>query len=639
MTVGDARMLKNEAKMVAMLQKQLVTYDGQWNVHSFNQFFPQLNHLFAFQFMFDEEKILVAITHLRSNANNWLQNQQRQCAVKHPGTPYHRSMSWNEWYALFHKAFYPVDAVTTAREKLSKLVQTKSCKAYCDAFTNLCLQVPDLSDAEQKDKFLRGLKEHVQLQIRLCHHAEMDSIPFETFLSLAQEIDTIYFASKNRNAVIHRIDFLLLRAPLTAAERKHLIANKGCFYCRKINCGHQVRNCPDKIAANKAKQLKINAASATPAAAAPLSDIDINFGIKSVSAVDPVPVAKTPTTHAASLRHSLAITDRQLQQQHVHINLSYSLLEPSPAISLNHELVFPGILDGVPVKILIDTGCTGLLVSERLVQQHPKFIKALEDYDCNLNFANKTQHESKSATSSSDLSTTMSSQVSPGPTTPWKVATSAATLVAMEHGSAEVVGDRVVDEDRTVVRKRGVQKRFTRIQKQWIERQPVTTTKFDWVSVTDSTSVSASDTASVSAVPSDPTSDSVFAPGKPPAIDSAISSIAVQQVQLMSKSSVDRTIRSSIFSGLINIKIDDKLAEDIKRANPSDEIQELLLEYTDVFQEPKGLPPERAESHKIKLMDENAPPPWRPIYHLSAQELEALHVRLAELLSKGYIMP
>ncbi|KAJ3290335.1 hypothetical protein HK104_006854, partial [Borealophlyctis nickersoniae] len=263
-TIDQSRTLKTEAKMVQMLQRQLITYDGQRNVQTFNQFFQQLNQLFAYQSNIpDEEKILIATTHLRSTANTWLQNQQKQHAAKED-TPYHESMTWDEWYALFHKAFYPVDAVTTAREKLNKLTQTKSWKAYCDAFITLSLQVPDLSDTEQKDKD-----------------------------SSAQEIDTIYFASKKRNnPTPYRprptpaptsgptpmdIDSTTAtkkddkqsngaRAPLTAAECKHLIANKGCFYCRKINCGHQVRNCPDKIAADKAKQVKVNAASATPAA-------------------------------------------------------------------------------------------------------------------------------------------------------------------------------------------------------------------------------------------------------------------------------------------------------------------------------------------------------------------------------------
>ncbi|KAJ3251563.1 hypothetical protein HK104_007362, partial [Borealophlyctis nickersoniae] len=105
MTVSDARTLKAEGMMVQMLQKQLVTYDGQRNVQTFNQFFQQLNQLFAYQFMLDEEKILVATTHLRSNANNWLQNQQKQHFAKSPTIPYHRSMSWDNWYNLLCKAF------------------------------------------------------------------------------------------------------------------------------------------------------------------------------------------------------------------------------------------------------------------------------------------------------------------------------------------------------------------------------------------------------------------------------------------------------------------------------------------------------------------------------------------------------
>ncbi|KAJ3276149.1 hypothetical protein HK104_003702, partial [Borealophlyctis nickersoniae] len=151
---------------------------------------------------------------------------------------------------------------------------------------------PDLLDAEQKDKFLPGLKEHVQLQLRLRHHADMDTILFETLVSLAQKIDTIYFTSKNRNATAYRpsprpaptpsgptpmdIDSTKAtnnkkkngnpnnkpsngpRAPLTEKQRKYLMANQGCFYCRKANAGHQVRNCPEKLAADKVKKANVN---------------------------------------------------------------------------------------------------------------------------------------------------------------------------------------------------------------------------------------------------------------------------------------------------------------------------------------------------------------------------------------------
>jgi hypothetical protein len=31
-------------------------------------------------------------------------------------------------------------------------------------------------------------------------------------------------------------------------ERAHLMANNGCFYCRKINAGHMSMECPERLA-------------------------------------------------------------------------------------------------------------------------------------------------------------------------------------------------------------------------------------------------------------------------------------------------------------------------------------------------------------------------------------------------------
>ncbi|KAJ3244064.1 hypothetical protein HK104_008079, partial [Borealophlyctis nickersoniae] len=309
--------------------------------------------------------------------------------------------------------------------------------------------------------------------------------------------------------------------------------------------------------------------------AAPLSDIDTN------PTVDPViRVAKAPTTHAVSLRRSLAIMDRQIQQQHVHINLSQSLLQPIPAVSLNRELYFPGLLDGVPVKILIDTGCTGLLVSEQLIQQHPKFLKRLTDTDICLNFANKTQHESKYLLPRTPFSFSLPDYPS--------VPTQLGNFVVGPIHHDVILGLPWTDcaMEGCDIRRDAVRLTYPNGYSVRLERPPVTTAKFAWVSDTASAVPAATsvDSDTASAVPVIDTSND---------IDPAISSIAVQQVQLMSKSSVDRTIRSSVFSGLINIKIDDKLAEDIKKVTSSDEIQELLSEYTDVFKEPTELPPDR----------------------------------------------
>ena len=65
-------------------------------------------------------------------------------------------------------------------------------------------------------------------------------------------------------------------------------------------------------------------------------------------------------------------------------------------------------------------------------------------------------------------------------------------------------------------------------------------------------------------------------------------------------------------------------------------LETLLKEYEDVFQEVKGLPPSRAQDHQIKLIDE-APPAWRPIYHMASKELDLLKEELTRLLKIGHI--
>ncbi|KAL4354155.1 hypothetical protein GQ457_06G012060 [Hibiscus cannabinus] len=67
-----------------------------------------------------------------------------------------------------------------------------------------------------------------------------------------------------------------------------------------------------------------------------------------------------------------------------------------------------------------------------------------------------------------------------------------------------------------------------------------------------------------------------------------------------------------------------------------DEIQELLQQFKMVFEEPKGLPPERGHNHKIELVDEKAIVKIKPYRHPTNQkdEIERL---VGEMLEAGII--
>ena len=74
-------------------------------------------------------------------------------------------------------------------------------------------------------------------------------------------------------------------------------------------------------------------------------------------------------------------------------------------------------------------------------------------------------------------------------------------------------------------------------------------------------------------------------------------------------------------------------------ANPM-ALSELLREFASVFPQelPPGLPPERAVSHTIPIV-EGATPPSRPIYRLSPAERIEVEKQIAYLLNMGYIQP
>ncbi|KAJ3265826.1 hypothetical protein HK104_006220, partial [Borealophlyctis nickersoniae] len=152
--------------------------------------------------------------------------------------------------------------------------------------------IPDLADSEKRYRYLDGLQSNLRLEFR----SAMDTVQFDELAKAALAVDNIAFTTRARqNATQNRprpappvpssgptpmdIDATTVtkkdnktsngtRKPLTAADKKYLIANKGCFYCRKINVDHRVPTCPDKIAADKAKQVKVNSVSAAASSTA-----------------------------------------------------------------------------------------------------------------------------------------------------------------------------------------------------------------------------------------------------------------------------------------------------------------------------------------------------------------------------------
>ena len=68
------------------------------------------------------------------------------------------------------------------------------------------------------------------------------------------------------------------------------------------------------------------------------------------------------------------------------------------------------------------------------------------------------------------------------------------------------------------------------------------------------------------------------------------------------------------------------------------EIEDIVQEFTDLFQGPQHCPPPREVDHKIEL-EPGVSPPFRPVYRMSLEELSELRRQLDELLAKKFIRP
>jgi Retrotransposon gag protein len=267
-----------DSSTLRVLQQRLRPFDGRRDVRSLEDYIDSMENYFAVASTLTESsKLAIAVSYLDRTAATWWKSHLRSTPEDLTGQPHpQRIRRWLSMRQALLAEFYPTDVIRSARDRLAKLRQTNSVKEYVERFRNLELQIPDLSDSEKVDRFRRGLKDSVRLQVAL--QPGLRNSDFATLVASAIEIDDIIYRSKReRHLVSHTekreqnrkdhdsmdmeidvIDFRnkskpkghspTKRVPLTVEERARLIAKKGCFYCRKEQAGHVIKECPTRLA-------------------------------------------------------------------------------------------------------------------------------------------------------------------------------------------------------------------------------------------------------------------------------------------------------------------------------------------------------------------------------------------------------
>ncbi|KAI8891933.1 hypothetical protein BC833DRAFT_626322, partial [Globomyces pollinis-pini] len=267
-------------------------------------------------------------------------------------------------------------AESRLRDELASLQQSSSIEHYIDRFKELMNLIPDLGNIEAMDKFKRGLSRFWKTELvrSRCTSLE-DSMQY--LQELEDQIGTKKMPSKSTARIAnnnHMGDLIDTSTPmdidafetstkrgppwkkLTDNERAYLYNNNGCTKCRKINTNHTWKTCP----------LNQNSIS-TPA----INEIELHLDeieTRLVETTTNTSIAPIPKSTSSNSSSSLIndINDNPIKAS---ISLSAAAEQVFP-LSSNIKFLFPSTVDNIPCSTLVDSGCTAMVMQRRFAIRH-----------------------------------------------------------------------------------------------------------------------------------------------------------------------------------------------------------------------------------------------------------------------------
>ena len=186
---------------------------------------------------------------LRAHALMWWQGLRAE----------ERPLEWQRFKTAIIAYHQPISAETAARDAIARLTQRTSVAAYIKEFKDVALNIPNFFEAEKLDRFKRGLKPTIRLQVALANPTT-----FEHAVSIASQVDDILFNHQrgerterwtsrsntgptpmDMDAIIKINDKHDSSRRFTANPERMEQMRKGlCFYCKEH--GHLAKECPRK---------------------------------------------------------------------------------------------------------------------------------------------------------------------------------------------------------------------------------------------------------------------------------------------------------------------------------------------------------------------------------------------------------
>ena len=125
------------------------------------------------------QRVAVASSYLKESAFSWWENLCRQ---SHPAT-----RNWMAFTIALRERFQPLAASRTARAQLHNLRQdSMSVAEYSNKFYSLIQLIPDMSEADQVENYIRGLRNKLAREVDL-----QDPKVLHAAMTIAQKMETI----------------------------------------------------------------------------------------------------------------------------------------------------------------------------------------------------------------------------------------------------------------------------------------------------------------------------------------------------------------------------------------------------------------------------------------------------------------
>ena len=198
-----------------------------------------------------DRRVYIAANLLQDDAAIWW-----RAATHHIHTTSMTFPTWEQFKDAITKQFKPLDSIRTARDRLAKLRQTGSVMSYTTQFQSICLEIPSITEDEQYDRFLRGLKDHIRKEIEFREPANLLELT-----RLAHRYDSLTFQPTPPREYTPRytppsktsIPKTQGPTPMELDQVKPKTQDtRTCYYCKQV--GHFANVCPEAPPCNICKK-------------------------------------------------------------------------------------------------------------------------------------------------------------------------------------------------------------------------------------------------------------------------------------------------------------------------------------------------------------------------------------------------